>query len=40
MNIAIIGSGFAGLSAAAILAKKGYDVNIIEKHNQIGGRAR
>jgi len=40
MNITIIGSGFAGLSAAAILAKKGYDVNVIEKHNQIGGRAR
>ena len=40
MNITIIGSGFAGLSAAAILAKKGYNVNIIEKHSQIGGRAR
>jgi len=40
MNITIIGSGFSGLSAAAILAKQGYDVNVIEKHNQIGGRAR
>ena len=40
MNVTIIGSGFAGLSAAAILAKKGYNVSVIEKHNQIGGRAR
>ena len=40
MNITIIGSGFSGLSAAAILAQKGYDVNVVEKHNQIGGRAR
>ena len=40
MNVTIIGSGFAGLSAAAILAKQGYNVSVIEKHNQIGGRAR
>jgi len=40
MNITIIGSGFAGLSAAAILAQKGYSVHVVEKHNQIGGRAR
>ncbi len=39
-HIAIIGSGFAGLSAAAILAKKGFKVSIFEKNDQPGGRAR
>jgi phytoene desaturase len=36
----IIGSGFSGLSAATFLAKHGWDVTIIEKHNMPGGRAR
>jgi phytoene desaturase len=36
----IIGSGFAGLSAASHLAKKGYQVTILEKNDQFGGRAR
>ena len=36
----IIGGGFAGLSTAAQLAKRGYNVSIIEKNLQIGGRAR
>jgi phytoene desaturase len=36
----IIGSGFSGLSAATFLAKYGWDVTIIEKHNMPGGRAR
>jgi len=36
----IIGSGFSGLSTAAFLAKYGWDVTIIEKHNISGGRAR
>ena len=39
-KIAIIGSGFAGLSAASYLAKEGYDVHIFEKNNDLGGRAR
>ncbi|MFC5284097.1 phytoene desaturase family protein [Pedobacter alpinus] len=39
-QIHIIGSGFSGLAAAAVLAKKGYDVTIIEKNEQPGGRAR
>ncbi|TAF46551.1 MAG: phytoene desaturase [Sphingobacteriales bacterium] len=38
-NIHIIGSGFAGLTAAALLAKKGYNVTILEKNKQPGGRA-
>jgi phytoene desaturase len=36
----IIGSGFSGLSAASFLAKYGWDVTVIEKHNIPGGRAR
>ncbi len=40
MKTTIIGSGFAGLSTAAVLAKKGYDVTVLEKNKDIGGRAR
>ncbi|SEM03479.1 phytoene desaturase [Chitinophaga rupis] len=36
----VIGSGFAGLSGAICLAAEGYDVTIIEKNSQTGGRAR
>ena len=36
----IIGSGFAGMSAAISLAHKGFDVTVLEKNNTIGGRAR
>ncbi|RYG06206.1 MAG: phytoene desaturase, partial [Chitinophagaceae bacterium] len=39
-NIAVIGAGFAGLSAAAYLAKQGYVVEVFEKNETIGGRAR
>lgn len=39
-KIAVIGSGFAGLSAATSLADKGYQVTIFEKNDQAGGRAR
>ncbi|PWK80298.1 phytoene desaturase [Mucilaginibacter oryzae] len=39
-HIIVIGSGFAGLSAACVLAKEGYQVTILEKNNQTGGRAR
>jgi phytoene desaturase len=36
----VIGSGFSGLSAATFLAKAGWDVTVLEKHDQPGGRAR
>ncbi|QHS59654.1 phytoene desaturase family protein [Chitinophaga agri] len=36
----VIGAGFSGLSAAISLADKGYDVTLVEKHDQTGGRAR
>jgi phytoene desaturase len=39
-KINIIGAGFAGLSAAACLAKKGYTVKVFEKNSMPGGRAR
>ena len=39
-HIAVIGSGFAGLSAAAYLAKSGHQVEVFEKNEQVGGRAR
>ena len=38
-KIAVIGAGFGGLSAAAYLARDGYDVTVFEKNNQPGGRA-
>lgn len=36
----VIGSGFAGLSAASTLAKAGFEVTLLEKNDSIGGRAR
>jgi phytoene desaturase len=36
----IIGSGFAGLSAACFMARDGWAVTVVEKHNSPGGRAR
>lgn len=39
-KVIVIGSGFAGLSAASFMAKAGWQVTVIEKHNQPGGRAR
>ena len=36
-KIAIIGAGPAGLSAAYILTKDGYAVDVYEKENQVGG---
>ena len=39
-KIAIIGSGFSGLSSAAHLAKEGYEVHVFEKNECLGGRAR
>jgi phytoene desaturase len=39
-RVLIIGSGFAGLAAAASLGQKGYEVTVLEKNDQAGGRAR
>ena len=39
-KVVVVGAGFAGLSAASFLAKLGWDVTVVEKHDQPGGRAR
>lgn len=39
-KVVIIGSGFAGLSAACFMAKAGWDVTVLEKQSTPGGRAR
>jgi glutamate synthase (NADPH/NADH) small chain len=36
-KVAIIGSGPAGITIAAILASRGYDITIFEAHEKIGG---
>lgn len=39
-NIAVIGSGPAGIAAAADLARKGYGVTVFEKEPEVGGLLR
>ncbi len=39
-KVIIIGAGFAGLSAACFMAKAGWQVTVLEKHDIPGGRAR
>jgi phytoene desaturase len=39
-SVVVIGSGFAGLSAASFMAKAGWNVTVIEKNETPGGRAR
>lgn len=39
-KVIVIGSGFAGLSAACFMAQKGHNVTILEKNSSAGGRAR
>lgn len=39
-SVIVIGSGFAGLSAASFMAKAGWAVTVIEKNDTPGGRAR
>ena len=40
MKSIVIGAGFGGIAAALRLRAKKHDVTIIEKHNDLGGRAR
>jgi phytoene desaturase len=39
-KVIVIGGGFSGLSIAALLGKDGFDVTLIEKNENFGGRAR
>jgi phytoene desaturase len=39
-HVVVIGSGFAGISAATHLATAGYQVTVVEKNSTPGGRAR
>ena len=39
-KIIVIGSGFGGLAAALRMRAKGFDVTLVEKHKDLGGRAR
>ncbi len=40
MNSVVIGSGFGGMAAALRLRAKGHNVTLVEKHPDLGGRAR
>ena len=40
MKSVVIGSGFGGIAAALRLKAKGHEVTLIEKHPDLGGRAR
>lgn len=39
-RVIVIGAGFSGLVAAALMAKEGYKVTLLEKNDRPGGRAR
>ena len=39
-RVAIVGGGIGGLAAAALLAREGCEVTVLEKNDQTGGRAR
>ncbi|RYY65061.1 MAG: FAD-dependent oxidoreductase, partial [Chitinophagaceae bacterium] len=39
-TVLVIGAGFAGLSAAAFMARAGWSVTVIDKNETAGGRAR
>ena len=39
-KVIVIGSGFGGLASALRLRAKGYEVTLVEKHPDLGGRAR
>lgn len=39
-TVVIVGGGLGGLASAALLARKGYKVTLLEKNSTLGGRAR
>lgn len=38
-KVVIVGGGIGGLATACLFAKKGYDVELLEKNERVGGRA-
>lgn len=40
VKIVIVGAGLGGLTAAALIAKAGHDVTVLEKNSWIGGKSR
>ena len=39
-KVIVVGSGFGGLASALRLRAKGYEITLLEKHPDLGGRAR
>ena len=39
-KVIVVGAGFGGIAAALRLKAKKYDVTLVEKHKDLGGRAR
>ncbi len=39
-QVVVVGAGFSGMAAATSLADLGYQVTLVERHEQAGGRAR
>ncbi|WP_075056817.1 FAD-dependent oxidoreductase [Thermogymnomonas acidicola] len=40
MRAVVVGGGFGGLASAAVLARMGFQVTVVEKNFALGGRAR
>ena len=38
-QIVIVGGGIAGLASAALLAREGHEVTVLESRSEVGGRA-
>lgn len=39
-RLVVVGAGIGGMAASALLAKDGFDVTVVERNDQVGGRAR